>query len=216
MTPKRLFKFFKQKSHAEEFVLGRIRIGKISVYKTIEDQRKDENEGTSYFVWDQPAPECVIDKKSQSIIGWRSSSTEKINFGSTLINSIYLLCTSSLRANKRNVSAKFGKYYVEICYPYRFLELLKQCWMKYDCSLEGKVELKKVKYDRGNIVKPNRYLIAPTDISYTQKSGIYRDECEYRFVFWCKIDPDNNLKEYEWLNVDNSDDVIKKKVLMIS
>jgi hypothetical protein len=86
------------------------------------------------------------------------------------------------------IACKFGGFIVEINDPSGLMEFFKQSWVKYPCSLNGKVELKKVRYTRGNLVKPNKYLIAPHDISYTQKLLEYKDEYEYRFIFWCRID----------------------------
>ena len=212
MIPKRLFRFFTDKQHADEFVSGKIRIGKLSVYRHIEDARKDESEGTSYIIWDQFAPECILDKTTGKIIGRGTSPTEKIKSNITLINPIYLLCTISASADKTVAAHKFGKYFVEITDPSGFTELLKQIWGRTFCSLNGKVELKRVRYTRGNLVKPNRYLIAPGDISYTQKSLKDKEDYEYRFVFWCKIEPNMILDDYQYLDIGSNNDVIKKKI----
>jgi hypothetical protein len=64
MIPKRLFRFFREKQHAEELAAGKIRLGKMSVYQKIEDARKDELEGNSHFIWNQFAPEYILDKRT--------------------------------------------------------------------------------------------------------------------------------------------------------
>ena len=74
------------------------------------------------------------------------------------------------------------------------------------------MELKRVRYTRGNLVKPNRCLIAPGDISYTQKSLRDKDDYEYRFIFWCKIDANMTLDDYQYLDIGSNNNVIKKKI----
>jgi len=216
MIPKRLFRFFKEKQEAEKFVAGRIRIGKLDYYRKIEDARKDEFEGTSYFIWDQLSPEYILDKTTKKIIARRTSPAEKTKFDSTLINPLYLVCATSVRVNKIIAAHKFGKYFVKINDPSGLMDLLKQKWARNPCSLNGKVEFKKVRYTRGNLVKPNRYLIAPQDISYTQKSIKDKDDYEYRFVFWCKIDQNMILDDYQYLDIGINNNVIKKKIQVIS
>lgn len=216
MIPKRLLRFFKEKQHAEEFVSGKIRIGKISCYRDIEDSRKDDSEGTSSFIWDTPAPELIIDKRTMKTIGITKSQTEKIKWNGTLINPLYLLCTTRIRVNKIIVADKFGRYFVDINDPSRLLGLLKKHWATYPWSLNGKVELKRVRYTRGNLVRPNKYLMAPQDISYTQKSLEHKDECEYRFVFWCKVNQNIILDDYLYMDIAVDNNVIKDKIQVIS
>ena len=213
MIPKRLFRFFKERQHADEFIDGKIRIGKLSGYRYIEDARQDESEGTSYFIWNKPARECILDKTTGKIIGRGTSPTEKIKSDITLINPLYLLCTSSASVEKRVAAHKFGKYFIEITDPSGLIDLLKQLWARTSCSLNGyEVELKRVRYTRGNLVKPNRCLIAPGDISYTQKSLRNKDDYEYRFIFWCKIDANMILDDYQYLDIGSNNNVIKKKI----
>jgi hypothetical protein len=100
---------------------------------------------------------------------------------------------------------------VEINNPSYFLEMLKKNWVEQPSSFLGKVELKRVKYTRGNLVKPNKYLMAPSDITYTQKLKKYSNEYEYRFVFWCQMPfkQDPPLNDYLYLNICASDNVLR-------
>ena len=214
--PKRLFRYFKEKHQADEFVSGRIRVGRLSVYKAIEDVRKDELEGTSTFTWDRSAPEYLIDNKTRNIVGAGTSSTAKIKFFSETINPVYLLCTSSARANTINAASKFGNYVAEIVDPKGLLDHLGQRWSKDTISLNGKVELKKVVYNRGQLVRPNRYLIPPENILLTQKSSMYKEECEYRYILWCRIDNNLNHSEYKYIDIGNNHNVIEKNILDIT
>ena len=221
MIPKRLFRFFEKRCHAEEFVSGRIRLGHINVYKSIENNAlRDESEGTSSIIWDQPAPEYTIDKNTSEIVGKTISSTKKIKSEGTLITQFYLLCTSSLRANKGKVASKLNKnYMVEINDPSGLLELFRQCWIKIPYSLNilnDIVELKKVSYDRGKLMKPNKYLVEPFDILSTQKSPDNKDEYEYRFIFWCQNNPKFIYDNYINLVIDISNNVIKKDIRFLS
>ena len=216
MIPKKLLRFFKEKQHAEEFVSGKIRIGKMSCYREIEDSRQDISEGTSSFIWDTPAPELIIDKRAMKTIGITKSQTEKIKCNGTLMNPLYLLCTTSVRVNRIIAANKFGRYFVHINDPSGLLGLLKNNWATYPWSLNGKVELKRVRYTRGSLVKPNKYLMAPQDISYTQKSLEHKDECEYRFVFWCKLDENIASDDYLYLDIGVDSNVIKDKIQVTS
>jgi hypothetical protein len=217
MIPKRLFRFFEKRCHAEEFISGRIRLGNINIYKCIENNAlRDESEGTSSIVWNQRAPEYIIDKKTLNIVGKKISSTEKIKSEGTLINPIYLLCTSGHRANKVKIASKLNKnYLVEINDPSGLLDLFKQCWAKNPYSVNGDVEFKKVRYDRGNLVKPNKYLIEPFDIIYTQKSPDSKDEYEYRFIFWCQNNPNIIHDNYIYLVIDTGNNVIRKNIRLL-
>lgn len=214
MIPKRLFRFFEKRSHAEEFVSGRFRIGNINVYKSIENNAlRDESEGTSSIIWDQHALEYWMDKKTLEIVAKTTSSTAKIKSKGTLINPIYLLCTCSPRANKKRIASKLGKkYVVELYDPSALLDLFNKCWVNNSHSLNGKVELKKVRYNREKLIKPNKYLLAPSDINYTQKSPNFKDEYEYRFIFWCQIDPNIFHDNYLNLIIDLGNNVINRDI----
>ncbi len=219
MIPKRLFRFFEKRSHAEEFVSGKIRLGKIDVYKNIENVAlRDESEGTSSIVWDQPAPEYIIDKNTLKIVGKTVSPTTKIESKGTLIHPIYLICTCSSRANKKKIAIRLEKkYVVEISDPSGLLELFNKSWIKFPYSINSQqVELKKVRYDRGKLIKPNKYLVEPFDFLYTQKSPDNKDEFEYRFIFWCQNNPKFIYDNYIYLVIDSGNNVIKKNIHFVS
>ena len=216
IIPKRLFRYFKERQHADEFVSGRIRVGRLSVYKAIDDVRKDELEGTSTFTWDRFASEYIIDNKTRNIVGARTSSTAKIKVNGETINPVYLICTSSARANIINTATKFGNYIAEIVDPKGLLDQLEHRWFKDTISLNGKVELRKVLYNRGQVIRPNRYLIPAKNISLTQKSSMYKEECEYRYIFWCRINNELNYSEYKYLDLGENNNVIKKNIRVIT
>lgn len=217
MIPKRLLRFFEKQEHAEQFVSGNIRIGEISWYKCIEDARRDPLEGIASFTWDINAPELIIDSKTGKIIGSRLSAVEKIKCDLIISYPLYLLCTTSVRVNKVAFAKKYGySCFVEINNSIDFLKLLDKSWAQKPYSF-GNVELKKVTYDRGTMIKrPNEYLQAPRDITYTQKSIDYKDDREYRFVFLCKNDANLILENHLYLNIGPNADVIKKKIQIIS
>jgi hypothetical protein len=221
MIPNRLFRFFKERDHAQEFVDGRIRIGLMSVYRNIEDARRDELEGTSSLLLDKPATEYIIDNRTGEYLGERTSSTEKHQWSGEFTSPLYLLCTSSGRANKKIMASKIGNFMVEINDTSGLLALLRQSWGKYPCSLNGEVELKKVIYNRGALVKPNKYLRSPYDISifYTQKSAKDKDDYEYRFIFFCRLDYNidtNNLEDFVYLDIPIDNNVIRKEILIMA
>jgi hypothetical protein len=213
LIPKRLLRFFETKEHAEEFVSGKIRIGELALYKTIEDSRGDPLEGTASFTWDKNASELRIDTSTGKIVGEKTSSTQKIQNKVIIAYPLYLLCTTSTRVNKE-AFAKKNRHtcFVEINDSLGLLKLLNQEWLKKAYSF-GDVELKKVTYDRDILIKkPNDYLLAPPEISYTQKLLNDKDDREYRFIFKCKTDSSLIIENYTYLDVGIDNDVIEKNV----
>jgi len=220
MTIKKLFRFFSQREHAEEFIDGRIRIGLMSVYRNIEDARRDESEGEVSFLLDFPAAEYIMDNQTGEYLGERISTTFNKKIVGSLYNPLYLLCTSSVLAKKKKMSEKYGQFMVEIANPSGFLELLKKRWKIKSFSLDGIVELHKVKYNRGGIVTSKDVLGPSSDVAIysTQKSLRDKEDYEYRFIFFCRNDSNiipNKLNLFEYLDISIDNNVLNREVYLI-
>jgi hypothetical protein len=219
MIPKKLYRFFEKEDYAQQFINGKIRIGNIEYYKIIEDKnrknaRRDEEEGKlSYFI-DKPAVFHLIDSQTLKT-ETRISLTEKKRRHSSVGNPLYLLCTHSIRANKKKMSEDFGKYMVEINNPSGLLELLRESWTKHPLNFKGVVKLEKVRYFKGNLVRKSNYG-PPYKFHYIHKSENYRFQHEYRFVFLCDARFSINLedlKNHECLVIPKDNNVIKNKII---
>jgi hypothetical protein len=216
IIPKKLLRFFETNEHAEEFVSGKIRIGELALYKTIEDSRGDSLEGTASFTWDKNAPELRIGTSTGKIVGEMTSSTQKIQYKGIIVYPLYLLCTTSTKVDKVQFAKNNYSFFVEINDSHGLLKLLNKEWVKKPYSF-GNVELRKVTYDRGILTKkPNKNLLAPPEISYTQKSLNKKNDCEYRYIFKCKTDSSLTMNNSLCLDVGINNDVIKKDIQVIS
>ncbi len=205
MIPNRFYRFFSTKNHAREFACGRIRVGKIDVYKNFEDARGDYSEGTAEFYWGNN-----IGEKVRSI---ESNNTIRNNI--SIANTAYILSTCSHDVNIRNISYKFGKFMVEIIRPTVFLKMINYAWNGCDVSLKNGSMLKRVSYDKYEIIRPAEYLLAPPFISVIQKPKIYQYEMEYRYVLLGRLDPNIEYRDYVYLKIQNSNYVINGNIYRV-
>lgn len=219
MIPKRLFRFFKERDHAEQFISGRIRITNIEYYKsTPDDTRRDRQEGRLPFVQNEPEISHIFDTQTNEYLGEIPSLTEKKKGEMGYNNPLYLLCTSSYNAKKTMIKNGF-KFMAEITDPTELLKLLQQSWGNHWLNLLSLVELNKVRYGSGDLIKTNKlFNNRLLDLSYRQKPSEHKGECEWRYIFFCDFKHWihlDNLKDselFELLDIVNDNNVIKREI----
>src|SRR5437016_5329372 len=113
--PNNLLRRLGKEEYALSFLEGKIHFGLLDCYRTIEDSRRDSDEGRASFYWDVKAPELIFDRASGEEIG-RRESDQNIHFSGTSINRYYVLCTSDPEARGPTIE-KFGPFVVRINDP---------------------------------------------------------------------------------------------------
>lgn len=124
-----LMRVFKEKEHAEEFMKGNIRFGKLKIYKEGKCIRKDEDENVvgNFTPLEYRISFNEIDL-SKNMIGTMKMQKE-------YLNDDYLCCFGAMKADReanicimpdRKRLEKFGKYIVFIHKPIEFRNRMKE------------------------------------------------------------------------------------------
>lgn len=211
-VPNTLLRFYKREEYARSFIGGEIRFGYLDHYKSIEGSRKDPKEGQVSFEWAQKATQIILDKKSGQVVA-QAESDQNIRYSGISLNPHFILCTSHPEADKRILEKKFGQFIIRINDPTALLERIKTAWQSHPWAFDGCAFIAPVIYNKGELVEPDRYLIAPPEYSYSQKSksdgegNSFEEEKEFRYVLKCTVDPERTLEEYLPLRLPDCSDI---------
>lgn len=178
-NPKYFYRFFPKKEYRTQFIKGRIRFGSLDLYKKIEDARRDTDEGSVKGKYQTNVETITIDPSGNKIID------SQIKFGDMYISGeslnghyILSLCDDNIDIEKQ--ARKFGQYAVKIL-DINSLDYRLNKSKKIDSQI-GKIKLIKVKYDRDNYLPVTKYQTLPYEYHFSQKSTLFSDEFEWRFV----------------------------------
>jgi hypothetical protein len=204
-TPETLLRFFDNEGYACSFVRGEIRFGLLDHYRVIEGSRQDDTEGRVAFEWNQKAPQVII--VNGKVVD-RRESDQNIRYSGSSLNPYFILSTSHPEADVRELAEKFGQFVVRINDPQAFLERVKDCWRSHSWACAGSAWIAPVVYNKGGLLEPDPYLIAPSQYSYSQKPSTFEKEREFRFVLECTVGSRNNVNQYLTLTLPNCDDIL--------
>src|SRR5258708_14782043 len=179
--PDSLLRFFDQEEHAHQFIAGRLRFGLLDYYKTIEGSRRDEKEGRTSIYWNKKAPQLEIGLTTGRILD-QTESNQNIHCSGTSLNPFYIISASCPNPDIPAFVTKFGPFIVRINDPLALLRRIKTVWRNHQWSLAESTSISKVVYNKGGILEPDPYLIAPYHYTYSQKpdSDTFKLESEFR------------------------------------
>lgn len=158
-----LYRSFKEKEHADQFINGKIRFGCIYKYKNIEDEKlRDATEGESHIVVD--------------------GSDHHSMHASTRT---YIYCFHrSIEAAK---SANFGKFIVRLENPRSLAISITDHLRTIDGKFYGGVEGVVVEYDKGESRPKELSKVEMARLIYAQKPRVpFAIEDELRFIVLSK------------------------------
>jgi len=180
--PASLQRAFRTEDQADQFIAGRIRFGLLQRYRKMEGYRGDESEGRALIRWNLQAENPALCN---------------VTYGGTSLDLYYALCTSHPAVCKCHMN-KFGTSLVRIDDPLELLERICEAW-NIDNRASGSAFVIPVIYNKGELVDPPPYLIAPFNLAYAQKSrDPYSLDREYRYIVACKV----GTKEDDSLTLD--------------
>ena len=166
--PNTLLRFLQEELYAESFIAGKMRFGRLDYYKTIEDSRRDETEGTAAFDWKTSHP---------------------VHYEGVSLNSHPVLCTTHPEVDRSILSERWkSPHIVRINDPLALLERINAVWSA-DSRASGLCVIYPVEYNKGEVLEPTPWLIPPANYSYCQKPRFpFAIESEFRYVLTCKVD----------------------------
>ena len=184
MLPKYLYKNFTSNEDAENFKRGNILIRRIEYHQKWEtdNQRRDTTENQASYFYEK-------DKMT-------------INGRLTYINPVYILSTSGPESNREKCNQKFGDSEVRIINPTIFKNKIEKAWSANSFVPALSISIFKVEYSKGELRDVPQYMLEPHGLSLYQKGKDNVDEDEYRFIFYCGMNPDVNFRDVLTLEID--------------
>lgn len=184
--PRTLYRFFKEKKYAEEFISrGKIRAGLISSYRKIECQnRRDESEGEAHYRMPGRVISCMFTRNSsEEPVCFEKDGLEEhhISHG----NRIYLICSSLCLENLDQKISRFGAHIVKIHSPVSLAIDIDWSLNHPDGSGRFLVDGRRVEYSKGEILAHVEDTKEYVDLGYIQKPPSFAVEDEFRY---CLID----------------------------
>jgi hypothetical protein len=156
-VPSMLQRVFQNEDHARQFIAGKIRFGLLQRYRKMEGCRQDETEGKAAIRWNLEA---------------ENPDLHNVSYSGSSLNPYYVLCTSHPAVCKCQLT-KFGSFIVRINEPLILLERLCAAW-KNDDRASSSPFITPVLYNKGDLVEPPPYFLAPTSLTYAQKPASAR------------------------------------------
>jgi hypothetical protein len=179
-----LYKNFSDEEHLIRFkTKGNILVRKIEFFHKVDNQRQDITENTAMYKY--------------------QFGDNTINGAITSVNPTYILSTSGPLSDRNNCRHKFGVYEVKIINADQFKNELNNAWNHNPLALRG-INAFRVEYSKGEFREIPEAMLEPHGISTWQKSKIYSNEDEYRFVFTCKMNADIEYPDSISLIIDSS------------
>lgn len=170
-VPSALQRAFWSEEHARQFMAGHIRFGLLQHYRQMEGWRGDQTEGGASAQWNLSAT---------------SPDLHNVNYSGTSLEPYYVLCASHSEVCRCHL-AKFGSFIVRVNDPLRLLKRICTAWNS-DERASSPPFITPVLYNKGELVEPPPYFIAPPCLVYAQKPPSYSEDREYRYVLRCKAE----------------------------
>ena len=177
--PLYLLRAFNEREYAEDFIQrGRMRAGRLQVYKRIEDaKRQDADEGDGRLkIWGN-VPVITLNRETGEFLS-ETNQPGYFNYSVSFINPTYIFCMAGPQVSVEYLAQKYGKFIVRIDEPQAFVEEITQ----YFAESVIWVKLVKVRYDKDIEVQEPPDNEEGTMLSLAQKSSDFRDDEEYRLV----------------------------------
>lgn len=183
--PARLFRCFNEGAHAEEFLQGRIRFGRLDAYTTIEDEsRRDGTEGRAVVrEWrgDRLAARVSAGGNSAELVSSPGEVTRHTEFG----NAVFLCCCTAPPDDAWDrIRGQFGAHVVEIADPRAFCNDLGFALPTGDAWLDkALLMLLPAEYTKGELVPRERDpLDRAIELAIAQKPPNLAYQHEYRLA----------------------------------
>jgi len=188
--PSPLLRFLAKEEYAQSLIAGEVRFGRLEYYKTIEDSRRDEAEGTAAFDW---------------------SASNPVHYQGVSLNSHFILCTSHPEVDRAVLIKRFtAPYIVRINDPLALLERISAAWSADPRAL-GLCAIHPVVYNKGETLEPTPALIPPQNYPYCQKpKNPFDVEKEFRYVLTCKVVPELASENHLCLTLPDCSDICEK------
>jgi hypothetical protein len=181
--PKKVYRFFKEKSHAEDFIKGNVRLSTFKACRNYENEEQgDKFEASRVNVIKN------IQGPYDSVIksGFSNTNGTPINLGKDarienltiqeVIRDGYLFCTT-LDYNPQLMEKDFGKYCVEISDPENFLKLIADKMRTLKKMYQ--IGMCNILYTTHEYANQN----VPDFLVPFYKLERYKQQKEYRFLF---------------------------------
>jgi len=203
--PRTLYRCFTKEEHALQFAKeGKVRIGLLDVYKTIEcDARRDQTEGVGLYKLKEPVTSGRFSTDPSFEPEWIiSDGIQQHNVEH--LNPIFLLCCANISADLGLLKSRFGSYVVRIDSPVALAIEIDQALN----GLDGKagpflVEGRNVEYNKGGLIEDGRTPEGLCDLSYVQKPDQFKDEMEFRLcIIAMGLKSRAAIKDLSYLELD--------------
>lgn len=201
------YRFFSRKEYRDQFIQGLIRFGRLEVYKKIEDQRKDVDEGEPRGRYNTDRLMFLnISNETGKIAGGGYKKGE-VNISGNSFNSFFIVSLSEENADLEILSKKFGKYAVKINNIQKLLDLLNQ-----NCKVSwkvGKILLAQVRYNKDGYIVMGQDDHLPFEYYFAQKHETFAEEREWRIVLTGSAieEIEDKNKEYLTLEIGSIGDI---------
>ncbi len=175
-----LYRAFTAENHARDFVAGRFRIGRLDMYRDIEDAaRSDATEGYGYYVDG-------------------SGVSEYFELG----NPVYILCCSGGDIDLSFLKSKMGPFVIKIANPAQLATDIADCLNTDQIKIFGDVKCRAVEYTKGSEINVHLDEIGRAELSVTQKHPLFSPEKEHRFFIVVNTNgPTQNMPTYIDINL---------------
>jgi hypothetical protein len=170
-VPSVLQRAFRTEQHARQFMAGHIRFGLLQHYRQVEGWSGDKTEGRASALWNLNATNPEL---------------HNVNYSGTSLEPYYVLCASHPEVCGSHLT-RFGSFVVRINSPLQLLKRISFAW-NGDYRASSDPFITPVLYDKGELVEPPPYYVAPPCLVYAQKKVSYSEDREYRYVLQCKAE----------------------------
>lgn len=209
--PSVLYRAFSDEAHAREFAMnGRIRFGSLGYYTALEDAaRQDSDEGEGRIRSPGEVEAISLDHERR-VVG-RSMQSGLVNHHSFLTNVVYILsCGVTSRGEPPPALARFGASLVRINAPRRFGQALTDAlWNGADIETASIVECAQVEYSKDGIADREVTRREAIRLSYVQKSAVFAEECEYRFVVVANMMRSGLHDRFLWVEIPEASEYME-------
>lgn len=174
-----LYRFFKEKEHAEAFISGEVRFGTLKVYRQEEDlARGDKTEGQGELV--VPGESLVVNlaQRTQCIV----PGQENLSVCADPRNHFIYCLSACENAEISELAREFGNYCVVVSDPLRLISDIKR-GLANDANLSVNppmLEWEKVRYDKGASVSQLLNRDDKLKLAWLQKPESYAHQKEFR------------------------------------
>jgi hypothetical protein len=181
--PKTVFRAFKDRAHAEDFVEhGRFRMGNLRTYTEIEDEgRKDSLEGQGHF--QRFGMVTAVDFSPDSDETMTVTKPGYVETHIELLNPKFIFSCSLPSVDLDLLRKRFGPWLVKIKQPRQFAQDISDYLETLPYRFAGGVEGCFVQYNKEEKTRRQLRVSASTPLAYMQKSAAtFSVEKEFRFV----------------------------------